>query len=42
MWDSPVANLVQQGENVDFVATIQHNDTAGELGLEQVHILLLL
>eukprot|EP01038_Epipyxis_sp_PR26KG_P011809 gene11809-15803_t len=35
VWDSPVANLVQQGVNVDFVATIQHNDTAGELGLEQ-------
>lgn len=26
IWDSPVANLVQEGINVDYIATIQHND----------------
>jgi hypothetical protein len=26
VWDSPVAALVQQGLNIDYCATIQHND----------------
>jgi|LauGreSuBDMM15SN_2_FD.fasta_scaffold56419_1 hypothetical protein len=28
IWDSPVAALVQKGIDVDFCATLQHNDTA--------------
>ena len=27
-WDSPVAALVQKGLNIDFCATVQHNDRA--------------
>jgi hypothetical protein len=26
IWDSPVAALIQEGVNVDYFATIQHND----------------
>lgn len=26
IWDSPVANLVQEGLEVDYCATVQHND----------------
>jgi biotin carboxylase len=28
IWDSPVANLVQEGLTVDYCATVQHNDRA--------------
>lgn len=31
IWDSPVAALVQKGIDVDFCATIQHNDTSGDI-----------
>lgn len=31
IWDSPVAALVQKGIDVDFCATIQHNDTSGAI-----------
>jgi len=31
IWDSPVAALVQKGIDVDFCATIQHNDTNGDI-----------
>jgi len=31
IWDSPVAALVQKGIDVDFCATIQHNDTHGDI-----------
>jgi hypothetical protein len=38
VWDSPVANLVQQGLEVDFCATVQHNDRAGDqqVAIEEV------
>lgn len=29
-WDSPVANLVQEGINVDYIVTIQHNDQVSD------------
>jgi len=30
-WDSPVAALVQQGINIDYCATVQHNNTKKDL-----------
>lgn len=30
IWDSPVAALVQEGLDVEFSATVQHNDQLGD------------
>ena len=42
IWDSPVANLVQEGVVVDFCATIQHNDrsTDQNVAIDQVRVLI--
>ena len=33
IWDSPVAALVQEGVDVEFYATVQHNDQLADQNL---------